>query len=151
MLPTGTTPEHIQITVFLSLPPQEGHKSMSNNNIDASQFVKGKYLKGSDLDKRKPIRVTVQDIDQREFPEQGQKLVLAFLEIDQDMILNKTQAQTMIDMFGPQTALWRGQRLHLMQVASSYQGKPTIVISEGEASVPASLAPDSAEVVFGEN
>jgi len=120
-------------------------------NFDASQFVKGKYLKGSDLDKRKPIRVTVQDIDQREFPEQGLKLVLAFLEIDQEMILNKTQAQTMIDLFGPQTGVWRGQRLHLMQVASSYQGKPTIVISEGEASVPASLAPDSAEVVFGEN
>lgn len=120
-------------------------------NFDASQFVKSKYLKGSELDKRKPIRVTIQGVDQREFPEQGQKLVLSFLEIDQEMILNKTQISTMIDLFGTSTGVWRGQRINLMQVASSYQGKPTILITEGETATPSVRATDTADVLFGEN
>jgi hypothetical protein len=121
-----------------------------STNFDASQFVKSKYLKGSELDKRKPIRVTIQGVDQREFPEQGQKLVLSFLEIDQEMILNKTQIGTMIDLFGTSTGVWRGQRINLMQVTSSYQGKPTILITEGETVAPnvRALAADSAEVLF---
>jgi hypothetical protein len=122
-------------------------------NLDASQFVKSKYLKGSELDKRKPVRVTIQGVDQREFPEQGQKLVLSFLEIDQEMILNKTQIGTMIDLFGTSTGVWRGQRINLMQVTSSYQGKPTILITEGETVAPnvRAMAADSAEVLFMEN
>ncbi len=117
-----------------------------NANFDVSKFVRSKYLKASDLDRRKPLRVTVQGVDEREFPEQGTKVVLSFLEIDQGMILNVTQVRTMIALFGVQAGIWRGQRLNLTQVASNYQGKPTILITENEAS-----APDSAEVVFGEN
>jgi hypothetical protein len=119
-------------------------------NYDASQDTKSKYVKAGELDKRKPIRVTIQDVDRREFPEQGMKLVLSFLEIDQEMILNKTQVSTLIDLFGPQTAIWRGQRINLMQVTSSYQGKPTILITEGETVAPnvRALAADSAEVLF---
>lgn len=117
-------------------------------NFDASQFVKSKYLKGSELDKRKPIRVTIQGVDQREFPEQGMKLVLSFLEIDQELVLNKTQISTMIDLFGTSTGVWRGQRINLMQVASSYQGKPTILITEGETVAPNVRAMDTADVLF---
>jgi hypothetical protein len=121
-------------------------------NYDATTFVKSKYLKGSDLDKRKPIRVTVENVDQREFPEQGEKLVLKFLEVDQEMILNKTQIGTMIELFGAQTGTWRGQRLNLMQVASSYQGKPTILITEAEQATPGSkaLAPETGDILFGD-
>ena len=101
-------------------------------NLDASQFVKSKYLKGSDLDKRKPTRATIQDVDQEEFPEQGTKLVVRFLELDQGIVLNKTQTRDLIAMFGAQTGTWRGQRVNLMQVPSSYPGKPTILITEAE-------------------
>ncbi len=121
-----------------------------SNNFDASEFVKGKYLKGSDIDRRKPIRVTVENVDMREFPEQGRKLLLSFLEIDQELILNKTQTGTMIDLFGQNTGLWRGQRLHLIQVTSSYQNRPTILITAGEAPQPTvqAMAADSPEVLF---
>jgi hypothetical protein len=101
-------------------------------NFNATDFVKSKFLKGAELDKRKPTRATIQDVDQQEFPEQGTKLVLKFLEIDQELILNKTQVNAMIELFGPQTGTWRGQRLNLLQVASSYQGKPTILITPAE-------------------
>ncbi len=118
-------------------------------NLDASQFVKSKYLRGSDLSMRTPVRVTVQEVDQHEFPEQGEKLVLKFLEIDQEMILNKTQTRTLIEMFGPQTGVWRGQRLNLMQVPSSYEGKPTILITEAEGAVP-TMATDTGDISFGD-
>ncbi len=104
-------------------------------NFNASDFVKSKYLKGGELDKRKPMRVTIQDVNQQEFPEQGQKLVLKFLETDQELILNKTQTRDLIEMFGAQTGAWRGKRVNLMQVASTYQGKPTILITEAEQAV----------------
>jgi hypothetical protein len=115
-----------------------------STNFDASQFVKSKYLKGADLSRGKPVRVTVESVDQHEFPEQGTKLVLKFLEIDQEMILNKTQTTTLIDLFGTQTSGWRGQRINLMQVASTYQGKPTVLITAAE------MATDTADVRFGD-
>jgi hypothetical protein len=118
-----------------------------SNNFLASEFVKGKYLKAVDTDRRKPIRLTVEGVDQEDFPEQGKKLVLSFLEIDQKMVLNKTQVGTMIDLFGVNTGLWRGQRLHLIQVTSSYQGKPTILITAGETPQPTVQAM-AAEVLF---
>jgi DNA/RNA endonuclease YhcR with UshA esterase domain len=111
-------------------------------NLDASQFVKSKYIKGSDLNTRRPTRVTIQDVDQQEFPEQGQKLILKFLETDQQLILNKTQTTTLIELFGPQTGTWRGKRVNLMQVSSSYQGRPTILITEAES---AAAAPEENE------
>ncbi len=118
-------------------------------NYDALQDVRSKYLKGSEAPKHKPIRVTIQEVDRREFPEQGMKLVLSFLEIDQEMILNKTQISALIEMFGPQTGVWRGQRINLMQVASSYQGKPTILITEAESATPSVRgAQESGDVLF---
>jgi hypothetical protein len=120
-----------------------------NTSFNASEFIKGKYLKGADLDRRKPVRVTVDGVDQREFPEQGKKLILSFLEIDQELVLNKTQVSTMIDLFGVDTGLWRGQRLHLIQVTSSYQGKPTILITEAEPVAPSVRgAQESGDVLF---
>lgn len=112
-------------------------------NLDASQFVKSKYLKGSDLDKRKPMRATIQDVEQEEFPEQGTKLVLKFLELDQGVVLNKTQTRDLIAMFGAQTGTWRGQRVNLMQVPSSYPGKPTILITEAEPVVAGANSADT--------
>jgi hypothetical protein len=121
-----------------------------NTSFNASEFIKGKYLKGSELDKRKPIRVTVDGVSQEDFPEQGRKLILSFLEIDQKMVLNKTQVSTMIDLFGVDTGLWRGQRLHLIQVTSSFQGKPTVMITAGEMPQPTVQAADLADVLFEE-
>jgi len=54
----------------------------------------------------------------------------------------------MIDLFGTSTGVWRGQRINLMQVASSYQGKPTILITEGETVAPNVRAMDTADVSF---
>jgi hypothetical protein len=119
-----------------------------SNDFLASEYKKGKYLKGVEVDKRKPIQLTIGGVSQEEFPEQGKKLVLSFLEIDQLMILNKTQVGSLIDFFGERTGVWCGQRIRLMQVPSSYQGKPTILITEGETVAPNVRAADSAEVLF---
>ena len=112
---------------------------MSNaKGFDAQKFVKSPYLKAADLDRRRPVRVTVSAVEVREFENQGEKPLLKFLEIEEGLILNKTQIRTMIDNFGSDTAAWIGQRILLKQVTSNYQGKPTIEIAPAEIVAPGS-------------
>ena len=106
-------------------------------SFDASKFVKSPYLKAADLDRRRPVRVTVSTVEVKEF-EEGEKPLLKFLEIEEGLILNKTQIRTMIDNFGSDTAGWVGQRILLKQVTSAYQGKPTIEIAPAEIVAPGS-------------
>ena len=68
----------------------------------------------------------------------SEKPLLKFLEIEEGLVLNKTQIRTMIDNFGSDTAAWIGQRILLKQVTSAYQGKPTIEIAPAEIVAPGS-------------
>jgi hypothetical protein len=126
------------------------------NSYDASEFTQGKFIKGSDFQPGQQVRVRVTNITKEEFKEQGQKLVLHFHETDRGMVLNKTQVTSMINLFGPQTAAWVDQSVILQSVPSGYQGKPTILITPAQPTIPsgnglgiaAQPAPTQPEVVF---
>ncbi len=108
------------------------------NQYDARQFTRGKYLKASELDKRHAVSVTIQKVVPTDFEGQESKLVLSFLEIDQQMPCNKTQAKLLIEWFGYDIRSWVGKVICLRQGATFYQGKqvPTIVVEEGEITAP---------------
>lgn len=106
-----------------------------STGFDASEFVKGKWLHGSDLPPGQPIELTVATVGVHQFDDGSKRPKVEFLETEQALSLNKTQVASMIGLFGTNTAAWVNQRITLTAVPSGYQGKPTIAI--GRAAAPA--------------
>lgn len=106
----------------------------NNTQFDARQFTKGRYIKAEQLDKRQAMTVTVQRATPTEFEGQKAKLVLGFSETEQELPLNKTQTETMIEVFGSDFRTWIGKTIGLKQGRATYLGKPvpTVVIEEAE-------------------
>ena len=52
-----------------------------------------------------------------------EKLVLAFSGNDRPLVLNKTNATTLAELYGPETGGWEGKAIKLIPSDTSYQGK----------------------------
>ena len=51
------------------------------------------------------------------------RLVLAFSENDRSLVLNKTNATTLAELYGPETDAWEGKPIKLVPSDTTYQGK----------------------------
>jgi hypothetical protein len=120
-----------------------------SNQYDARQFTRGKYLKAAELDKRSAVSVTIHKVVPTDFEGQESKLVLSFLEIDQEMPCNKSQARALIDSFGFDIRSWVGKTINLRQGTTFFQGKsvPTILVEEAE-SIASGAGNDADDVLF---
>jgi hypothetical protein len=54
---------------------------------------------------------------------EDKKLVLAFSTDDMPLVLNKTNATTLAELYGPETSEWEGKAIKLVPSTTSYQGK----------------------------
>jgi hypothetical protein len=67
--------------------------------------------------------VTIKDAEIKDF-DNGTKIILKFKETDKDLILNKTNADTLTKMFeSDDTDDWNGRKIKLYATDVSYQGK----------------------------
>lgn len=90
---------------------------------DARRFCGGRYLKAAHIDR--PVLVTIADISEEEVGEDKErKLVVYFREFDnKGLALNTTNAEMLIDLFGPETDDWRGKALTLYSTPVQFAGK----------------------------
>ena len=96
---------------------------------DATRFVQGQYMNTDSGKPGEPFQVTIKSCHEQEFERDNtSNLVLSFHEHEQQLVLNKTRARTMISLFGPQTGAWLNQRIELSWVPSSIKGRCTIGI-----------------------
>jgi hypothetical protein len=106
-------------------------------NFDMSKYTRSKWLKGSDLPLGRATPATIKRVYENTFEQTGEtKPVIEFLDLDQHLVLNKSQVMALINLFGTDAHLWANQRITLMPVPSNYQGKPTIMIGAGETATP---------------
>ena len=54
---------------------------------------------------------------------EDRKLVLAFSNNDMPLVLNKTNASTLAELYGPETGAWEGKAIKLVPAETLYQGK----------------------------
>lgn len=80
------------------------------------------YLKASDLGGRE-VRVIMGRVEREEVGS-DKKLALYFKGKDKAMILNKTNAFTISEAYGDDTADWYDQPLILFSIRTEFQGKP---------------------------
>lgn len=81
-----------------------------------------KYLKASDIEQ--DVTVTMRDV-QREDVGDDRKPVLYVEEFDKGIVLNKTNANNIAEVYGPNTDQWRGGQMTLATAMVDFQGRST--------------------------
>lgn len=94
-------------------------------SFDAGKYARNPFIKGEDLDEDDRLVVTVKSAEEVTFPSGDVVPVLAFLETDQKLTLNKTRVKKMIDMFGTDSSDWIDRKIALYPIDVSFQGKQT--------------------------
>ncbi len=88
----------------------------------------GDYLKAEDI-YRKRLLVTIDTIMLKTIEEGKEpRLIVSFVGKDRQLILNKTNASTLGDLYGDDYDGWTGRAVVLFTVDNVYQGKPGIRI-----------------------
>jgi hypothetical protein len=89
--------------------------------MNINEVFPSKYLKASDLQGRR-IEVVMADVKTEKLGDDF-KPVLYFKGKDKGLALNKTNARTIIDAYGPETDEWFSQPIVLFEAMIEFQGK----------------------------
>jgi hypothetical protein len=90
--------------------------------MKVSEQFPSAYLKASDLGGRE-VRVTMGRVELEEIGT-DKKMALYFKGKEKAMILNKTNAYTISEAYGDDSADWYDQPLILFSIRTEFQGKP---------------------------
>jgi hypothetical protein len=66
---------------------------------------------------------TINGVDMKNFDDGSRKLFILFQELDKGLVLNKTNADTIGDLYGRNTDNWTGKQIMLFTAPVDYQGK----------------------------
>lgn len=89
--------------------------------MDINSAFATKYLKASDLQGR-DVTVRMGRVEQEKVGD-DHKLILYFQGKEKGMVLNKTNANAIADVYGPETGDWYGQPIILFEQMVDFQGK----------------------------
>ena len=89
--------------------------------MDYTDIYRSSYMKADDLNGRTAKHTIVGCT--AEVVGEDKKLVLAFSNNDMPLVLNKTNATTLAELYGPETSEWEGKAIKLVPSTTSYQGK----------------------------
>ena len=92
--------------------------------------LKSKYIKALDLG-GKPVLYTIKLVTPVTMGlpgEQEEKIVVYFEEETRGLVLNKTNAVTLVDLFGDDSDAWAGEQVVLFGDRAAYMGKTHDVI-----------------------
>lgn len=97
------------------MPKKQSNDIRDYNHIDL--LYPSKYVKGAELG-GKDVTVTIESIEprhelQRTDKSKDYKPILNFKDAEKAMVLNKTNAQTIAAMYGPEAMEWIGKRITL--------------------------------------
>ena len=80
------------------------------------------YLKASDL-MGKEVEVTIASLEITEMADGEKKPIVSFEGKSKALVLNKTNANTITDEFGPETDSWMGRAITLYPAEVDFQGR----------------------------
>lgn len=66
---------------------------------------------------------TISNVDMKNFDDGSRKLFILFNELDKGLVLNKTNADTVGELYGRNTDNWLGKQVMLFTMPVDYQGK----------------------------
>lgn len=87
-----------------------------------SQAFPSKYLKSEDIgNQRWPL--TIRDVQMEDMGDDGHKPIVYFHELEKGLVLNKTNAEMIVQMYGDDTDRWTGQRIEMYAAPTQYKGQ----------------------------
>jgi len=85
---------------------------------------KGNYLAAADISNKQPYTVNMLDVVQAVIGDAKEiKNVLNLQGLEQGLVLNKTNAQAIVDLYGPETSSWAGKNIALVVRIVEFGGK----------------------------
>lgn len=128
--------------------------------MNASEMFPSKYLKASDLQGRTPVlsirEITIESLGSEE--EKENKPVIYFEGKEKGLVCNKTNWNTLIDLFGEETDEWIGSKIKLIVSEVAFKGKmspalriSSIKVPQAEKVAKAKAAKPEAEVAEEED
>jgi hypothetical protein len=90
-----------------------------------------KWLKAADLSDGNDLVLTISHVITENIgqgAEQEVKPVIYFNETDKGLVLNKTNANTISHLFGPETEGWSGKRISIFSTEVDFAGKQTLAL-----------------------
>jgi hypothetical protein len=99
-----------------------------DQNMTVDQLFPSRWLKSSDIGSN-PRTATITKID---FEEVGQdrdrKAILSFQNTKKRMILNRTNAQILANLYGKEVQNWIGKRITLYCAEVQFRGTPCLAV-----------------------
>lgn len=89
--------------------------------MDVNSAFPSKFLKAADLQGRK-VRAVISQVEMDKIGDDT-RMVAYFQGKEKGLVVNKTNANTIADMFGPETDDWAGREIVLFPTRVDYQGK----------------------------
>src|SRR3990167_5350243 len=89
--------------------------------MDINTAFPGNYLKAADL-KGRNVPVTIERVEMEDVGG-DHKPVVYFQGAERGLVLNKTNASIISDMYGSETNLWGGKRVVLYTARVEFQGR----------------------------
>jgi len=115
--------------------------------MDMNQAFPSDYLKASDL-KGADITVTMDRVEMHELGSE-EKPILYFKGTDKGLVLNKTNTRTIMDIYGPESQEWAGNKIVLFPTQTDFQGRQVqcirVKIAVTQVKQP---APENEEIPF---
>lgn len=87
-----------------------------------SQAFPSKFLKSDDIgNQRWPL--TIRGVQMEDVGDNEHKPIVYFQELEKGLVLNKTNAEMIVQLYGDDTDRWAGQRIEMYATPVQYQGQ----------------------------
>ena len=101
------------------------HPKPKETEVNINDAFPSKYIKASDLQGRE-VRVTMNSVEMANFDNGDEsKPCVYFQGKKKGLILNKTNASTIIDIYGPDTDHWFGKEITIFPTQTKFKGATT--------------------------
>jgi hypothetical protein len=104
------------------------------SQFEASTKPKGKYIRAADLG-GKDLTLKISNVGQVEFNRDGggvdRKMLIEFDGHDQGLLLNKTNMDALVLLFGDDTADWVGETIRLAPARVAFKGTVVDTVKVG--------------------
>lgn len=87
-----------------------------------SQAFPSKYLKSDEVGNQR-FTLTIRDVQMEDIGDNDNKPVVYFQEMQKGMVMNKTNAEMIIHLYGDETNAWIGRQVELFTAMTSFQGR----------------------------
>lgn len=86
-----------------------------------SEAFPSNWLKASDLQGR-TVKATIKDVVMEDVGD-GEKPIVTFVGKDKGLVLNKTNANMIVDAYGDETDTWAGKEIEIFPDKTSFKGQ----------------------------